>query len=170
MAVDLRELAAGRHAGCGVEEFSQVEMARIRLSLEMALVCETLPRRLGGGASAAALALDKRVARQVQSLYLARWRALEVGSAPSWVTSEERRALASQCGSGARQLGATVRWGNWLPERYAALGELQREAAAIAVAGGRLRWGRRYVYGLLNERGEIERLVRNVIKEREKIR
>lgn len=144
-----------------IEEFEAEEFERVRFSLYLAVVCESIPRRLGKDADPVALALDKRIARKVANLYRSAWMAharLGAAPAPSWTSREERLALARDAEPNARRAGAQVRWGAWLLARYGELEARRRAVASLAVAEGRSRWGVRRLRILDDERASIERI------------
>lgn len=164
----LRALADGEpEPELTIEQFEEVEFSRIRFSLFMALVSESVPRRLGKGAQGYELAMDKRIARQVANLYRSLWQAVSDAPAPAWNGREDRSRLAATAEHGPRRSGATVRWGGWLRNRRNEVVELRGQAAAIAVAAGRPKWGIRRVRILTYEEDNILRIARDVLDRRQ---
>lgn len=164
----LRDLAEGVDlaSGLSVESFEAVEFDRVRATLWMALVVEAIPRRLGKGADGAALALDKRVARQVGNLYRSLWAAYEnlgADPAPAWRGREERLRLARTAPLEARRAGAVVRWGAWFEERRADLSVRRGEAAALALKVGMSRWGVTRVRLIESELSNVERIAGEIV-------
>lgn len=160
----LRELAEGEgEPTLTVEQFEAVEMDRVRFSLFMALICESIPRRLGKDADAWALALDKQLARKVANCYRSLWKAMDSSSAPAWNSRAERMSLAAAADTGQRRAGATVRWGAWLRERHEGIAQIMSRAAALAVLKNRTRWGISRVRLLEIERDNIRRIINEVV-------
>lgn len=166
----LRVLAEGIKAPeWTVEEFERIEFERVRFSLFTAVVAESIPRRLGKDADAAALAIDKRVARMVANCYRSLWMSysrLGAPPAPTWSSRVERVGLAAKAEEGMRRAGATVRWGPWLRDRHGELDSRTREVAALAMTAGRPKWGVRRVRILTAERDNIERIAGEVVRRR----
>lgn len=128
-------------------------MERVRLTLYAAVVCESIPRRLGRDASASELAIDKRLARRVANAYRTLWMSLaRMGGpdAPSWSSRAARLELAGEAEPEARRLGATVRWGEFFAARRELISERRRLVAAYALDAQLPKWGGRRV-GLLND-------------------
>lgn len=160
----LRALAEGREAPeFTVEQFETVEFDRIKFSLFMAVVCESIPRRLGKDAESSLLTIDKRIARKVANVYRSLWMALDTDSVPDWKTKADRLTLAARAELGARRAGATVRWGAWLRTRYSDLLGLMGDVAAMALAKNRLRWGMRRIRLLDLERDNVRRIINEVV-------
>jgi hypothetical protein len=159
----LRELAGTEKAPAGsVDDSDAREFERIAQSLYMAVVAESIPRRLGGSVRSGTLALDKRVARKIANLYRTLWRAVD-GEPPSWSSKAERLALAAEAPSEARRAGAVVRWPKWLKTRIEEVEQLRRAHAALALRDGRVRWGARRMRLLDQELENLKRIATETV-------
>lgn len=164
----LAELAEGVSppSGWTAETFEREEFERIRTTLFTAVVCESIPRRLGKDADAVSLALDKRLARKIANAYRSLWMAYAAGlgapPAPKWTGRGERLALSREAEPELRRAGATIRWPAWLPARHDELVERRTQVAAFALGEGLSRWGSRRVRVLSDEIDNVERITREV--------
>lgn len=137
------------------------DFERVRLTLYAAVVCESIPRRLGKDADSKALARDKRTARMVANAYRSLWMSLaRLGAdpAPTWDSRATRLELARQASKEARRFGATVRWPEFLAERRADLETRRRLVAAFAIKAGLPKWGGRRVRMITDEIGNLDRI------------
>lgn len=145
------------------ERFEREEFERIRATLYMAVVCESIPRRLGKPAEGAALATDKRIARKIANAYRSLWMVYAklghgIDPAPAWTNRAERLAYALDAELPDRKAGATVRWVPWFEERRAVLARRERLAAAIALRDGVSLWGVRRVRTIESEARNLARI------------
>lgn len=149
-----------------VEEWEAAELARIRFTMYMAITAESIPRRLGKGATGTQLALDKRIARKVANMYRQLWLSLEQpgDSAPHWTGRDSRLALVRDAEPAMRMAGATVTWSTWLKQRKADAKERRVEVAALAMRHGLVRWGSRRVGLLTLEVNNIERIAAEAVE------
>jgi hypothetical protein len=160
----LREVANG-HPTPGEltpERFEVEEFERVRETLYMAIVSEAIPRRLGAEASRGMLALDKRIARKIANMYRTLWASMD-GEPPAWSSKAERLALAADAEQPVRRMGATVRWPTWIRETADASAIRRAQAAALALAVGRPRWGTRRVRLLTSEIDNLKRIAAEAI-------
>lgn len=144
-------------------EFEVVEFKRVQFSLLMALVAESIPRRLGTDAPSGELAADKRMARKVANVYRTTWMRLEqFGAAgmplPDLGSREHRAGIANRAPDAARRAGATVRWAGWLAERRDEVEKKRLQTAALALSEGAVKWGWRRIRILEEEQMNLERV------------
>lgn len=154
----LEYLAVGDRAQPGSSDrYEQEEARRLRFNLYMAIVAETIPRRLGREADNAALAADARTARRVANMYRSLLRA-GGGEDVNWTTRAERHALARKADPGMRTMGATLLWPDWLAGAIETATGRQETVAKAAKVDGKLRWGIRRLNLLIAEIENLERI------------
>lgn len=146
------------------ETLERGDFERVQATLYLAVVAESVPRRLGRDADSQLLAIDKRIARKLANAYRSMWMAyaragdIIVPDAPVLDGREARMALAREADQDARRAGATVRWSTWFRSRREDLIERRAVASSVAVREGIYRWGVRRVRVIEQEIDNIERV------------
>lgn len=110
-------------------------------------VAAAMPRRLGGGATAAQLAADKRQARRM-------------AHAVAQAASEWGATVPGQVSAEAQRMGAQLDLAVWHAERLAYLRARRTWVATVCVHLGKREIGNRYVQRYTNEINRLQWAVR----------
>jgi hypothetical protein len=145
-----------------IETMTLIEAKRLAKTAGMARVATDVPRRLGGEASGAELAADKKLSRRVAYVYYSLWtRFVRAEHAPlpvetcpvDLIPPRTWKALhtLALADDEIRRAGSTVIWDEWWAELAPRLHARRMVLASLSLARGDVAWGYRMIVNLTDE-------------------